>query len=342
MARNPKDRSNSKASAPSPGESTKKNGSAAADGNGNDQRGGAANPDPVPTAEATDFLVVGIGASAGGVQALKTFFSNVRPDSGNAYVVILHLSPEYDSQLASILQSTVSMPVHEVVEETVRVEPDHVYVISPNRGLEITDGHLTTTPIADGPERRAPVDIFFRTLAEARGPAAVSVILSGTGPNGSMGIKRVKEKGGIVIAQDPKEAEYSDMPRNTIATGLVDFILPIEKIPEKINEYRDRVGKAEIAIDADESADQADERALKDIFIILRRRTGHDFTNYKRATVLRRIERRMNVNGKRSLPEYAQFLNQTTDEAQALLKDLLISVTNFFRDAGPSNIWATK
>src|SRR3954468_1846396 len=290
------------------------------------------NPDPVPPPKGRDFLVVGIGASAGGIQALKTFFENVKPDSGNAYGVILHLSPDYDSHLAQVLQGVTPMPVTQVKDKSTRVDPDHVYVIPPNRGLEITDGHLETVPVGAEGERRAPVDLFFRTLAESHGPGAVSVILTGTGPNGSMGIKRVKEKGGIVVVQDPHEAEYSDMPRNSIGTGLVDYILPVAEIPGKISEYKSRLGKTEIPHNVEETEAQVNEKALTQLFVLLRTRTGHDFSNYKRATVLRRIERRMNVHGKTTLPDYLAFLRSEPAEAQALLKDLLISVTNFFRD----------
>jgi len=166
--------------------------------------------------------------------------------------------------------------------------------------------------------RRRPID------------RAVSVILTGTGPDGSMGIKRVKEKGGIIIVQDPKQAEYSDMPHNAIRTGLVDYILPISEIPTKINEYKNRLGTVEIDVESDDETRDSDEAALQQIFLRLRIRTGHDFSGYKRATILRRIERRMNVHGLSDLHEYAKFLHENNKEPEALLKDLLISVTNFF------------
>jgi chemotaxis response regulator CheB len=188
-----------------------------------------------------DFLVVGLGASAGGIKALKEFFANVPAKSDMAYVVILHLSPDHDSSLAEVLQQTAAIPVTQV-KGRVHVEPDHVYVISPNKSLSINDGYLSLSEINRIEERRAPVDIFFRTLADSKKERAVSVILSGTGPNGSMGMKRIKECGGICIVQDPKEAEYSDMPRNSLATGLVDYVLPVSEIPQKIIAYRKRLG----------------------------------------------------------------------------------------------------
>jgi signal transduction histidine kinase len=190
-----------------------------------------------------DFFVIGLGASAGGIKALKEFFARVPPQSGMAYVVILHMSPEHESRLTEILQLTTRIPVTQVVE-TVRINPDHVYVIPPNRSLSIRDGHLALSQMTRAEERRAPVDIFFRSLAESNDARAVCVILSGTGANGSMGLKRIKELGGIVLAQDPAEAEYDDMPRNAIATGLVDFVMPVAQMPAKIIAYKDHLDEA--------------------------------------------------------------------------------------------------
>jgi two-component system CheB/CheR fusion protein len=289
------------------------------------------NEDAFSQTDHKDFLIVGIGASAGGIKALKEFFQHVPADSNMAYVVILHLSPEFESKLADILQMTAHIPVEQIQDEAVTVKPNHVYVIPPNKSLSMIDGFLKTSAIKNHAERRAPVDVFFRTLAESKEARAVSVILSGTGPNGSMGVKRIKEKGGVIFVQDPNEAEFSDMPRNTIATNLTDAILPVAEIPAKIISYRDKLGNLQIPLEA-ASREEADEQALRDIFTNLRIRTGHDFSNYKRATVLRRIERRMNVRELVMLPDYAAFLRENPDETKALLKDLLISVTNFFRD----------
>ncbi|HEV2801432.1 MAG TPA: chemotaxis protein CheB, partial [Pyrinomonadaceae bacterium] len=277
-----------------------------------------------------NFLVVGLGASAGGIHALRDFFANVPATSGMAYVAILHLSPDHDSQLASVLQSTAQIPVTQV-EDHVRVEPNHVYVVPPNKSLEIKDGHLEISQIVTSEVRRAPVDIFFRTLAQSHGTRAVSVVLSGTGANGSMGMKRVKEMGGICIVQDPEEAEYDDMPRHSLATGLVDYVLPVAEIPAQIIAYREQLKLLHNSV-ARRQADEPDAAALRSIFTQLRKSTGHDFSNYKRATVLRRIARRMGVQELPSLAAYAQFLQARPAEVNALLKDLLISVTNFFRD----------
>ncbi len=179
------------------------------------------NDPPQPDGPHDTPPVVGIGASAGGIGALREFFSHVELPSGAAYVVILHLSPDRDSHLAEVLQSASAMPVAQVTS-SVAIEADHVYVLSPNKSLTISGGHLSVADFTRTEERRAPVDVFFRALADSHGSRSVAVVLSGTGPNGSAGVKRIKAYGGLVIAQDPAEADYGDMPRNSIATGLVD------------------------------------------------------------------------------------------------------------------------
>ncbi|MCU1267182.1 MAG: methyltransferase/methylesterase, CheR/CheB with sensor [Acidobacteria bacterium] len=280
--------------------------------------------------EGAELLIVGIGASAGGIRALKQFFAQVPVDSDMAYVVILHLSPDHDSRLAEVLQTTAAIPVTQV-DEPVRVVPNHVYVISPNQSLTMTDGHLALSEMTRIEERRAPVDIFFRTLADSHHSRAVCVVLSGTGANGSMGMKRVKEMGGVAIVQDPREAEYNDMPSNSIATGLVDYVLPVAQIPAKILAYKRRLTSPGLVAGPLEYP-ATNEQALREIFTQLRVGTGHDFSNYKRATVLRRIERRLNLHELADLSSYAGYMRDHTEEASGLLKDLLISVTNFFRD----------
>ena len=288
------------------------------------------NPDSMSIRTKKDFLIAGIGASAGGIQALKEFFENVPADSGVAYVVILHLSPDHESRLAEVLQTTAQIPITQV-NERVKVEPNHVYVVPPNQHLGMEDGHISVEPNLTLEARRAPVDIFFRTLAEARHAGAIAVVLSGTGADGSMGLKRVKERGGAVFVQNPREAEFSDMPRNSIATDLVDAVLNVAEIPAKIVAYKNKLGAVEIQ-DTPEFRPDGDQAALREIFAILRVRTGHDFTNYKHPTILRRIERRINVRELQTLAEYAAYLRDNANETVALLKDLLISVTNFFRD----------
>jgi two-component system, chemotaxis family, CheB/CheR fusion protein len=277
------------------------------------------------------LLVVGIGASAGGITALKQFFTHVTPDRNVAYVVILHLSPSHDSRLAEVLQVTVPFPVTQVTD-LVPIQPDHVYVIPPNKSLAIVDGALVLSEITRVEQRRAPVDVFFRALADAYGSHAACVILSGTGANGSAGLKRIKEHGGLAIAQDPNQAEYTDMPTNAIATGLIDVVLPVEDIPKKINEYHLRLPTVDEHSGAP-AADTDDVSALRDILTLLKVRTGHDFSNYKQNTLLRRIHRRMTVVGLPTVGSYAQWVREEANEPPTLLKELLISVTHFFRDA---------
>ncbi|HKR58872.1 MAG TPA: chemotaxis protein CheB [Pyrinomonadaceae bacterium] len=284
-------------------------------------------PPPALSPSDDHFLIVGLGASAGGIQALREFFSKVPRDSQMAYVVILHMSPEHESKLAEILQVSSPIPVAQV-QQRVKVQPNHVYVIPPNQNLAMNDGHIELKYVIGVEERRSPVDLFFRTLAETKEDFAVSVILSGTGADGSMGLKRVKEYGGVAFVQDPAEAEYPDMPRNAIATGMVDYVLPVSQIPAKIVSYRDHIGTVTIP----QEPAKTDEQALLDIFTQLRLRTGHDFSNYKRATMLRRIERRLGLRELPGLDVYARYLRDNAQEVQLLMKDLLISVTNFFRD----------
>src|SRR5262245_25142025 len=271
--------------------------------------------------------VVGLGASAGGITALREFFAHVSSETGIAWVVILHLSPEHDSKLAEILQTSAHIPVTQV-REAVIVEPDHVYVVPPNKRLSIVDDKLTVSEVTRPEQRRAPVDVFFRALADAHGSQSVCVVLSGTGPNGSAGLKRVKEYGGLAIAQDPADAEYPDMPRNSIATGLVDFVLPVAQMPPRISDFVDGLRRSE----TDVSDDLDDSHALREIMTTLRVRTGHEFSNYKPATLRRRIQRRIHLRDVTDINEYARLIRQNPDEGVALMKELLISVTNFFRD----------
>jgi two-component system CheB/CheR fusion protein len=274
------------------------------------------------------LLVVGLGASAGGIEALRSFFAHVPAESGAAYVVILHLSPDHDSKLAEVLQTTARIPVTQV-NQPVRVEPNHVYVVPPNRRLEIVDDTLTLSEMTQREHRRSPVDVFFRALADANGSRSVGVVLSGTGPNGSAGLKRVKEYGGLTIAQAPEEAGHAEMPTNAIATGQVDLVLRVAEMPARIIDYRDRLQRVETspAVDPAEEPD-----ALREILSLLRIRTGHDFANYKSGTLLRRLQRRLHVVGLPDLASYARLMREQPQEGVLLMKDLLISVTHFFRD----------
>jgi two-component system CheB/CheR fusion protein len=276
------------------------------------------------------MLVVGLGASAGGIEALRTFFAHVPPRSGAAYVVILHLSPDHDSKLAEVLQTVAAIPVTQVTQP-VRIEADHVYVVPPNRRLDIVDGVLNLSEMTEREHRRSPVDVFFRALADAHGSRSVAIVLSGTGPNGSTGLKRVKEYGGLSLAQSPEEAAYADMPNNAIATGQVDLVLRAAEMPARIADYRNRLQHIEVA-PADTIDQQVESDAVREVLSLLRIRTGQDFANYKPGTLMRRLQRRLHVVGLSSLAAYARLMRETPQEAVLLMKDLLISVTHFFRD----------
>jgi two-component system, chemotaxis family, CheB/CheR fusion protein len=302
--------------------------------------------DDVFTTPPRPFPLVGVGASAGGLQALQQFFAHMPPDSGMAFVVILHLSPTHESNAAALIQHTTKMTVLQVTE-AVPVAPNHVYVIPPTSDLSMVDGTIRLEQRDGRRDRRAPIDLFFRTLAETHGQAAAAVVLSGSGADGASGIERIKEHGGVTLAQDPAEAEYADMPRSAIATGMVDYVLPVAALPGALMAYwhnaatiqlpiADIVVPREAPLGDAQPADDTD--ALREIFALMRARTNHDFSQYKRPTLLRRIARRMQVHGVVNLPSYVRILRAQPDEVQALLRDLLISVTNFFRDP---EVWLT-
>ncbi|CAN0625421.1 two-component system, chemotaxis family, CheB/CheR fusion protein [Burkholderia multivorans] len=281
--------------------------------------------------------IVGIGASAGGLSALREFFEALPTHTSMAFVVVVHLAPDHESNLAALLQKATSMPVLEVTSAT-PIQPDHVYLIAPSLELTMVDDYLHVAP--SRPEeggRRSAIDLFFRTLAETHRERAIGIVLSGAGSDGSVGLSRVKEMGGITFAQDPLEAEYDSMPRSAIATGMVDFVLPVPEMPQRLMDLWTTTREIHLP-DTENDERQEDltnesaERALREIMIILRTRTAHDFRHYKRATVLRRIERRLQVNGITDLQAYRDYLHLHPEETQALLQDMLISVTNFFRD----------
>jgi len=277
-------------------------------------------PDGVPHP-----AIVGIGASAGGIRALQTFFEALPERLGVAFVVVVHLDPEHQSDLASILGGRTKMPVTQV-EATADLEADHVYVVPPNRRLHITDHEISAVEFDEPRGRRVPIDFFFRSLAERHGDG-VAIILTGAGSDGAVGVKAVKEGGGIILVQDPAEAEYGSMPRAAIATGLADFVLPVQELAIRLSELvQNKENLRPERYDFDENL-------LRRVLSHLRVRTGHDFARYKRSTVLRRIARRMQVTRCDDLPAYYDYLRDKSEESQALLGDLLISVTTFFRDS---------
>ena len=293
----------------------------------------------IPTRGYETLPMVGLGGSAGSIQALKTFFGAMPSNSGLAYVVILHLSSEHESSLAQLLQASTEMPVVQV-NATAQVEPDHVYVIPPGKQLASADGYLEVADLPVERGRRVAVDLFFRTLADTHGPQAAAIVLSGADSDGAVGIKRIKERGGLTIAQDPNEAEHQGMPRSAINTGMVDWVLRVGQMPERLIKYYDLARRLDLPPEEDpqpaepmvRSPVSDAEAALREVLLFLRGRTGRDFAYYKRATILRRIGRRLQVNGIDDLRGYLEFLQLHPGETGALLQDMLISVTNFFRD----------
>lgn len=267
--------------------------------------------------------VCAIGTSAGGVDALSRLFRDLDPKLGLAYVVIMHLSDDAPSALARIIAGRTSMPVQEVTSHT-QIRPNSVYVISPRNQLFIQDYQLAVEPFSES-RGRTPIDHFFRSLAVGRGDG-LAVVLTGAGSDGAVGIQAVKEAGGVIFAQDPGDAEYPMMPRSAIASGVVDFIETLDMLPRRIAE----VARSKQALRSLQS-DSA-EAELRQILSFLRARTGHDFSNYKRATILRRVGRRMQVARCESLAGYGNHLRENPEEAHNLFRDLLISVTMFFRD----------
>ncbi len=284
-----------------------------------------------------NFAVVGIGASAGGVQALLRLFEATPPAPDVAFVVVLHLSPTHESHADAVLQTVTRLPVKQVMGPTV-LEKNAIYVIPPGKTLSMVDGYLR---LSDPELPRSPptsIDIFFRSLADAHGSRSIAVILSGSGADGSIGIARVRERGGITIAQRPEEAQYGDMPRNAIATGDVDLVLSAFEIVPRLVELARNAAKIELPSPSDAEAPSGtdalipDANAIDEVLATLRSRTRHDFLSYKRGTVMRRIERRMQVTGVSTAAAYRDYLIEHADETPKLLADMLIGVTNFFRD----------
>jgi two-component system, chemotaxis family, CheB/CheR fusion protein len=288
------------------------------------------------------FPVVGIGTSAGGLAAVGRFLEAMPADPGMAIVVIMHLSPRHESIADRLLRKSTSMRVVQVTE-SVPLEENTVYVIPPRKSLSMSDGHLRLVDLPRMHGKQIAIDFFFRTLAEVHRSMAIAVILTGTGADGSVGIARIRERGGVTLVQHPDDAEFDQMPRAAISTGATDIVLPLPELAARVvalardaREIRlpDMGPPPESGMDSASVAPPSavDENALRDIMLVLQMSTTHDFRQYKRATVLRRIERRMQVNGLATLPAYRDFLNEHVHERPALLKDMLISVTNFFRD----------
>ena len=288
-----------------------------------DKRPGGNTPDE----ENTEHPIVGIGTSAGGLAALKTFLEAVPANSGMAYVIIQHLDPRHESLTAQLLDPHTDMPVRQA-EEGTPVEVDHVYVIPPNAYLTMRDDRLSLSEPVLERGVRMPIDHFFRSLAEARQQAAIGILLTGTGSDGTQGVKAIKGNGGMAMAQDPETAQFDGMVRSAIAAGLVDYVLPVERMPEALIEFARHA--PHLASDAAPLA--SDDHGLEAILQVLGELGHHDFNCYKKGSLLRRIARRMALLHMQNMGEYAAYLRDHPDETGQLFQDLLISVTGFFRD----------
>ena len=276
------------------------------------------------------FLIIGIGASAGGLEAFKTFLRHMDENSGMAFVLISHLSPNHESLLSELLAKETAMSVAQVQNKT-PVQPNRVYVIPPDADLKIDKGSLYLCEPVEARGHRSPIDVFFRSLASDRKENAVCVVLSGTGSDGTAGLKTIKENGGLAIAQDSKTASYDSMPRNAVLTGLVDYVLPVEEIPATLLKYA-RQRDALRAVRGEESFFTETAEHLEQICSFLRRRLGHDFSGYKKNTLIRRIQRRIQITQMNSVSAYVEYLRLNEEEIDLLFKDLLIGVTHFFRN----------
>ncbi|MCB2184078.1 MAG: PAS domain-containing protein [Desulfobulbaceae bacterium] len=278
----------------------------------------------------TEFPVVAVGASAGGLEALKKFFQAMPPKNGMAYVVIQHLDPNHKSSMAELLGRCTDMSVLQA-ENNMTVLADHVYLIPPNKNLLISGCTLKLENFSKERGLRLPIDSFFRSLAATQGDKSICIILSGTGADGTLGMKSIKAEGGMAMAQDPEESLHDGMPRSAISTGLIDFILPAAKMPSVLLDY---VKHSYYAGSSDRKPHiSEDEPELLKILALLKEKGLSDFNSYKRGTLIRRIERRMGIHSLDSLAQYRLKLERDSRERESLSKDLLIIVTGFFRNA---------
>ncbi|MBI3879636.1 MAG: PAS domain-containing protein [Verrucomicrobia bacterium] len=287
------------------------------------------------------FPIVGIGASAGGYESFTKFLEELPVDSGMAYVLIQHLDPKHESKLTELLSRITRLPVVEV-RQSVTVEPDHVYVIPPNKNLAIAGGHLKLTSRRQSDVPPMPVDFFLRSLAEDQGRNAVGMIFSGNGSDGTLGMEAIKGADGLTFAHDPATAKYDGMPRSAIASGCVDFVLPPEKMARELAKLPHHPYLAATAAEKFVESDGPANGALGKIYALLRSARGVDFSSYKQTTLKRRILRRMAVHRIGRVEEYARFLQSHTGEVEALFDDALITVTRFFREPKSYQLLAKK
>jgi two-component system CheB/CheR fusion protein len=274
-------------------------------------------------------IVVGLGGSAGALGALQQFFDALPANPGAAFVVVLHRPSHQESSLDDILSARTRMPVQAVREPT-ELQADHVYVAPPGQALTLDGALLVPVNVERPEERRAPIDRFFRSLAQ-RGASAVGIVLSGAGSDGAVGLRAIEEAGGLGAVQDPSEAEHEGMPESAIQMGHVDLVLPAADLAERVCTYPETVERLQ-SVASPPEADEQQAEVLYDIFEQVRSHTGHNFSEYKESTMLRRLQRRMQVHQVASLEAYLDFLREHPEEVHALQKDFLISVTGFFRD----------
>jgi two-component system CheB/CheR fusion protein len=287
--------------------------------------------EPPSRHDAPGFPIVGIGASAGGLAAFEAFFSGMPADTdpGMAFVLVQHLAPDHKSILTELVKRYTRMEVFEVADG-MAIKPNCAYIIPPNRDMALLNGTLQLLEPAAPRGHRLPIDFFFRSLAQDQRERAIGIVLSGTGSDGTQGVRAIKGEGGMAMAQNPKSTEYDGMPSSAIATGLVDYVLPAAEMSAQLIAYvAHAFGKTSLPVSP--PAPKAED-ALKKIFLLLRAQTGHDFSQYKQSTIVRRVERRMAVHQIERLDEYVRYLQQTPADVEALFRDLLIGVTSFFRD----------
>ncbi|MBE0557474.1 MAG: chemotaxis protein CheB, partial [Proteobacteria bacterium] len=274
------------------------------------------------------FPIVGIGASAGGLEALELFLRHVPAGSGMAFVIIQHLDPTHKGIMVELLQRATPMQVVQA-RDRMKVAPDRVYVIPPNKDMSILHGTLHLfTPVAPR-GLRLPIDFFFRSLADDRQDKSIGVILSGMGSDGTLGLRAIKEKAGTVFIQAPESAKFDGMPRSAIDAHLADVIAPAEELPGRIIAY---LKHAPLFARPGHAREEKAQSSLEKVFILLRTQTGQDFSLYKKSTVYRRVERRMGLHQIDRIATYIRFLQENPQEIEILFKELLIGVTGFFRD----------
>ena len=275
-----------------------------------------------------NFPIIGIGASAGGLEALELFLANVPEQSGMAFVIVQHLDPTHKGMLVELLQRGTLMKVMQVKDRT-PVKPDCVYIIPPNKDMSMLHEVLYLLDPVTPRGLRLPIDFFFRSLADDLQERSIGVILSGMGSDGTLGLRAIKEKAGVVFVQEPSSAKFDSMPRSVIDAGLADVTAPVEALPEKIISFLQHVP---LITQEGQLLENKTQSGLEKVVILLRSQTGHDFSLYKKTTIYRRIERRMSIHQIDKIANYVRFLQKNPQEVDLLFRELLIGVTSFFRD----------